>query len=612
VGRQGRLCGNCKQDMSPALFSGECIHDANCNSYTWIIPLILIIPFLLVFAFAKMYRPIEDAYAGFVKVQIILGPLVLFYQISPLFVSHFSARALRRLGLIIAAISSAKVSSSSSDFIICFAPNQSTVQRIMLSYTVPGAFLSSVGVLALTCAIQRKLGKTPVLSWGAITSVLLFVSEFTYSTILQTSFSLLQCPSIEGENRLWLSAEHVCLQPWQIGLSFITLLLILVPIVFTWVALRLKRGKNEIQRAAWEALCSPYRDDARWSVGQPLVRRLIFISIYTFTTNPTPRTYALFLISLLFLLQDVWGRPFRHTIVSRYNLCCQISLVVMAGSSIVLATTDIVAGLDATGQAAVVFAIVGWFFPAFAFAAVALIVFFRLQDKFRKMVGKRPSKKSKIHQNRTTSVLSKIHLHHEHEQCSIHQRLTVLSWQLLAAKILHKDEEEENGEHHHEHGITAGVRSNGHASGSNGHGHGATNGGLVHRGMSGAGVNGETAWPGLTFGAVDYERSHRDSPVLTQVEDNMTLTPPSSVEADNVRERREAWFDRDAVDAADNVEASQPLVVPGGGHSGWFVSVQPAPATVIKQPPPPFAVVAAPAPPAIVQHDEVMLSPQPT
>lgn len=298
-GRVGVLCGSCPANSSATVDSTSCRPNSDCNDVWWFVPAWA--AFAIAFtAYLVWWQPKSSS--GLLEVT------AYFYQLVAV-VSMQDATAHVELGVerVVEGIFSLRASSGASESMggVCPFP-MSTVHLTVFQYLLPAvaaALLIISVALGWCCIFTRLLCCTRLNEPGAALYQGLLQGEldaeraqrvrykrwcrrrcccchrcaalcsklppfqrnpmqarlagaavhlvlYTYSHVIATTILLVHCVTIDGVDRLFISADVVCYTGWQVGLMFGLSILGTFPLAVPFIVRALRRANSSSSPAA--------------------------------------------------------------------------------------------------------------------------------------------------------------------------------------------------------------------------------------------------------------------------------------------------------------------------------------------------------------------------
>ena len=269
--RIGILCGNCKNNLTEALFSSNCVPVEKCTHWWYLVvifscttlfgwylikkpPLFQKIATHLIWFFPSQRKNVDKlendsksggsssfSSDGFLKI------LFYFYQIAGLLTTSSSqgVRELLKDTVVLPIISlfDFKVYPHSK-WDICPFPGLTPLSKTLFQVvTVVAVFLSVLLIYLVHSGLNKLRKRSPALpSSGPYLGAVLETVLLGYSAATGTAMRLLDCVQIQHVPRWYYNAEITCLQWWQKA-SIAAILLYLFPFIFTLLlgSLRLHR-----------------------------------------------------------------------------------------------------------------------------------------------------------------------------------------------------------------------------------------------------------------------------------------------------------------------------------------------------------------------------------
>lgn len=317
-GRHGVLCGECDTGSGEAFFSASCVPADACTGAAWAIPVLLL--YSCLYGAYFVYR------GGRTKgARGALGDadkLVMFYLQMCVLVSS-STSAAKALGWVDAIVGILALSPSGEHHSwragVCIAPGMSALTKLGAGYVPP------LLVFAFVC-VASGVKKT----WSS--DALVLVCLYSYSQVLKTTASLLDCISVPGHDhqRLFLSGSVVCWsEAWQWILLPIIVTLSLAPIGVAW-----KLWRYRVRRQAPSLLLilsKRYREEAYSWECVLAGHRVTLVMLNTFLgSEPLWRQASGSLVCVAALWAHASARPFHADGLNRLQTLLLGSLCVLA------------------------------------------------------------------------------------------------------------------------------------------------------------------------------------------------------------------------------------------------------------------------------------------
>jgi len=147
---------------------------------------------------------------------------------------------------------------------------------------------------------------------------------------------LLRCVEVDGDKVLFIQGTIECYRPWQQALFVFVPIIILYPFLLMYLTHRLRHSKDSpIANAVRQLLSAPFRAQCDWWGGMLLLRRIVFTMIYSFTTDPTWRIWAIFVVCVAVLVSNLVWRPHKSGMVQAFDSTLLVFHCVLGGCSLV-------------------------------------------------------------------------------------------------------------------------------------------------------------------------------------------------------------------------------------------------------------------------------------
>ena len=364
-GRQGLLCGQCKDGHAVTPSSLEC---QKCDDHYPIV----------VFLNAFFCLLIVVIVVGFnVKLTPILAALLFVTQTSQIFVN-----------LNPAAYFIIHIVNLDFSFGLCFSSSFSALARRAWHYFSPLYTLVLIGLLFLLNRCKVKY-LSRLLSKRNCLNGLWLVVVLSYFRLVNVAFSCLRCVRIEPDGvvspsyRFLEDPSVACFDDAHLSLfigSVLLLGLVLMPFPF---AILWARHRPRFKPFG-DIYCSPYKDERWWWCSVDLLRRFVFalLDIYVPEGNQFEwkcRTLTIYAVFLL-LIQGL-AKPYKSTLANVFEMLALFDLCILSvlTSGRVLSTVD--------GAYVYVLVYLPWF-------AAACLYAYSKRDKIMKGTRKRSGTKS--------------------------------------------------------------------------------------------------------------------------------------------------------------------------------------------------------------------------
>ena len=380
--RTGVLCGRCSDGYSEELYSTSCRKKNSCNDHWfWVVTSIYVIVFALYFifkppVFSILYKqtlwfknqlqvPEDKIYdSGYLKI------VFYFYQVAELMMIRSPEKTLHMVPIIppIIAIFNFQIKTLNGG-IGCPFPGLTVVTKELFMCS---KFLGTLLSIGFIYSFHRAVSHTRFISPPSLTLYLAAVLEtllLGYERLTDTTLKLMHCVPIEKDWRLFLDGNIECWQWWQyLLIAFMVSFIIPLVLVLFWGSLMLAKNKmtakefllscafplpslfymlflryrrtesqqllnggdaddaEEVKQALYgpfREACNGGRSTLYWE-SVLTGRRLILLTIHTFTTDPIIRFVCLNCVCLLIFVHHLTTKPFKD---NKVNVCEGISLM---------------------------------------------------------------------------------------------------------------------------------------------------------------------------------------------------------------------------------------------------------------------------------------------
>jgi len=373
-----------------------------------------------------------------------LEVVLYFVQVSPLLVNSVAQERLRDVLSGLLSVASLRLSGFSSGGGLCLFPSLDSMQLEAMNYIPPAIIMCWLVVFTVVAMAYKRLRKVPVGNqqrrlrlgrvWAGLSATGLELGEFTYMSILRTTFSLLQCREVEGSLVLYIQGDTLCYTVVQRLLIVVSVPLVLYPFAILRLALRAS-PRTAVGNAVWNALCAPYRDSCRLFAGQNLLRRLLITMVFTFESDGTSRSFGLFFLCLGFCCIDIMYQPHREKVTTACNFVVQTSLVSLSATNVffTLASEYGIASSEQSVPSAITAA--SFILPLAGFCLVVFTAAYhrKLEHAFRRF-------KKRVKKEAGMSVfaleVAAFQDHHIVARGTLQQRLQSHNWQSFALRLL--------------------------------------------------------------------------------------------------------------------------------------------------------------------------------
>ena len=401
--RTGVLCGACPAGWSVTVDSSACVHNSQCTDAWWVIPV-----WLLYAVGFTVYLVMWQSQSS----TGLFSVVAYWYQMAALVsLTDNKDRVEATIEQVASSVFSLRVTSggSSATTAICPFP-MNPVQAMAIDYALPlvvGTLLALLALVAaavrccaLHCvptappgkALRRGLlggarkarnkarcqpgGRCACGSWLAhkcsklppckrkpfaarLSSAVVRFILFAYAHVAFTSFTLVQCVSVGGVQRLFKAASVECFQPWQWVIIPCLAALCVVPVLLPVALTRCHRrgvGKDvengfvsgvisNPTTSMYAALTRQFRPGlsqrvwASWMLLQRLALVMVAVGVGSF---PLTRQLVMAMMCLVFLCTQLLVAPFAVGYMNAFQGALQALLLAVAVLNVVTATVETV------------------------------------------------------------------------------------------------------------------------------------------------------------------------------------------------------------------------------------------------------------------------------
>ena len=376
------LCGRCSDGYSEELYSTSCRKKNSCKDHWfWVVTSIYVIVFALYFIFKPPVFSILYKQTLWFKNQLqvpedkiydsgCLKVVFYFYHVAELMMIRSPEKTLHMVPIIppIIAIFNFQIKTLNGG-IGCPFPGLTVVTKELFMCS---KFLGTLLSIGFIYSFHRAVSHTRFISPPSLTLYLTAVLEtllLGYERLTDITLKLMHCVPIEKDWRLFLDGNIECWQWWQyLLIAFMVSFIIPLVLVLFWGSLMLAKNKmtakefllscafplpslfymlflryrrtesqqllnggdaddaEEIKQALYgpfREACNGGRSTLYWE-SVLTGRRLILLTIHTFTTNPIIRFVCLNCVCLLIFVHHLTTKPFKD---NKVNVCEGISLM---------------------------------------------------------------------------------------------------------------------------------------------------------------------------------------------------------------------------------------------------------------------------------------------
>jgi len=385
--RSGELCGRCKEGYTETIYSTNCRPSQQCEDY-WFWPVVLIYVSLM-----ALYFTLKPPIVPWIKHHILwfkeneaadqqnnfdkgyLKILFFFYQAANLFLISNSSQSLIKANLIEPMVGLFNFRFLSNGISCPYSGLTVVTKQFFSASHVFCTMLVICIFFVLHWGFQRfRGGGAP--SVGPYVGGILQTLLLGYTTLASVSFTLLRCVPISTDRRLFYDGNVVCFQWWQyLLIAFVCIFVIPFVFVLLWGSYKLHGGtlsvgkfllacalplpsfiywsflslfgkrrnpvvedpcphqgaRNYVEMVLYASFKRP-EDGKILSLSWESVmigRRLIFIMLKAFVSDPLLRLLIMTLFGVLFLLHHALTQPFRDAIANTVETISLLFIVVL-------------------------------------------------------------------------------------------------------------------------------------------------------------------------------------------------------------------------------------------------------------------------------------------
>ena len=169
-----------------------------------------------------------------------------------------------------------------------------------------------------------------------LTRVFRFLT-IAYTTLALVPLQFLQCVELGGARVWWFDASVQCYEAaWQKAAFCAVAVLYPVPVVTIVVLQRwakARAGLSGWRQAVQRVLTSGVRKDRGWWIGVSLLRRLLFVIVYTGVTDRNWRSLGTTVLCLFFVALNLKVAPFENAAAQRLETVSLVVLGVLSAST---------------------------------------------------------------------------------------------------------------------------------------------------------------------------------------------------------------------------------------------------------------------------------------
>ena len=263
----------------------------------------------------------------------------------------------------------------------CFSPDFTALERLAWQFFSPTFILFLLVILIIfskTKCFSKLSGKHSFLK------ALWFLILLSYSNLLLTSYSIVNCTHIEGLSYYVLLADASirCYTGVHLALAILAkalLVAVILPFpVYLTVLLCFPRWKPFV-----DVYASVYKDKLRWWVFCDLGRRIAIVTLAVFVQNFYLRQFAFLVLFVHIALLYGWFRPYINEVDNAIELLAIEYLVIVSALSIV--------SLDQSGVVVDVAVAVSWVLIllvlAICLVRIARYVWKQIRSYYEKKTG---------------------------------------------------------------------------------------------------------------------------------------------------------------------------------------------------------------------------------
>ncbi len=306
----GVLCGDCGEGSGFSALLDGCV---SCDSSNAALVLVLVVADVIVVVVVLVLM---------VPAPSWLYPVFYYLQILPYLTQHFPI-TFEKLRPIVAYVGSALGLYFPYDF--CLHSDMNAAAVYALRYTPPLVVTALAPII-----LHVRLKHFHPREWHGLWWLVLML----YTPLLHTSFSLLDCPTLRGENpftpRWYVNANIRCFQDAAhapLGLFAIFVVAFCISIVPFVVLVATKR----LTKPYWVhclvgPLTRPYKAKCEWWCGVELAKRLFLV---LFAVAFKPNDIAVLFILVLTMALSGFFKPYKNMLVNILDVAFAVDVFVL-------------------------------------------------------------------------------------------------------------------------------------------------------------------------------------------------------------------------------------------------------------------------------------------
>ncbi|CAB4011408.1 Hypothetical predicted protein [Paramuricea clavata] len=313
-GREGILCGECKDGLSVVIGSFKCLR-CQKNDTLMLIPFFVILTFLVfLFLYFKL-----DFFSGYLNCWLYT------YQIIFLLLPDHLLAGDPFMNFIVKLANMKFVFGS-----WCLWDGMDDLQKTSFGYVAP---VYQIFVLFVFIKLSSKFS----ILQGNFFRPFCTILVLSYSAIVNVTFKQLQPVHICSEWRVYMSArlkffrdEHII----YASLAIVVLLFVILPfpVMLAYSSLFTGRSRrlSQISMPLLDVLKSCYRSKRRWFAAYYIVCRLIAVLLHTYILDINARHKVLQIFCVVVLLLFLYLKPYQNDILTKIDTFFLSFLVLMS------------------------------------------------------------------------------------------------------------------------------------------------------------------------------------------------------------------------------------------------------------------------------------------
>ncbi|XP_065919889.1 uncharacterized protein [Dysidea avara] len=266
--RKGDLCGKCRGEKAVSALLNKCV---SCGKASILLVIVLVVIDIITITIILVFS---------MKIRSWLYPFLFYLQIAPYIAQYFPV-TFAAVQPYLHYISSAASLYFPYDF--CLYPGMTALVSYNLRY-IPLLLTLIISLVLFTGNKKLKLGKNMKLSWSGLWVLTVLLS----TSVLNTSFSILNCPSLSDDSgnkklRWFIDGTVECFVGGHLPLAIVAILTLMFYMMSTifLVAVVMKKIKRYWAFSMAKLLHEPYTNQYKWWAPLELIRRCVFIILIT-------------------------------------------------------------------------------------------------------------------------------------------------------------------------------------------------------------------------------------------------------------------------------------------------------------------------------------------